>query len=126
MADPICEDGGMMVGARERIPEDPAERYTSDKGIVGCNRIFCDRCSVWVKNIAGRKLDVSTMSRDDLRALYDAVAGGSGASSPLLTPTLAELARFYVCRCGWDWTNGIKWLSDSERDGWHCAGHPAS
>lgn len=114
-----------MVGARQTLPSDPHERYREDGDILGCNRIRCSRCGAWLRNIAGMKIDVATLSRDEHLEFYDGL-GARRRDWPFLTTNVGgEMYRVYACKCGWDQTPSVKWLNSSDRDGWACAGHPA-
>ena len=124
MADKTCDDGGMLVGAKENLPTDIHERYRRDGDIVGCNRILCGLCGAWVRNVAGVKIDVESFTRRQHETFYDEL-GGPRREWPFLTTNVSgDQFRVYACRCNWDQTPRIRWLNSSECDGWQCAGHP--
>ena len=115
----------MLVGANEKLPADPLERYREDGDILGCNRILCKACGAWVRNVAGLKIDIASMSRTAHEAFYEQIASGP-REWPFLTKNIGgEMYRVYACRCNWHQTPSIKWINSSECDGWRCAGHPA-
>jgi hypothetical protein len=123
MAEQLCDEGGMMVGAKRTLPSDIREHCKKGGPIIGCNRLYCDTCGSWLRNVAGAKIDVAEMSRAEHERFYEEIGQGITAWPFLTTNISGELFRVYACRCDWDQTSGIKWLYQSERDGWHCAGH---
>src|SRR5689334_12730469 len=107
-----------MVGLQFSVPDDVSVRYEQAYPWIGCNRIFCDRCSSWIRRFDGYRIAAARPDRAGHEALY---ALDDPARSPLL---FAEPTRHrtYVCRCSWDDTPNVKMLSAAISDDWHCAG----
>src|SRR5438309_12077825 len=96
VADPAvqrCAAGGFIVGAKQRVPDDP--RYFQTSGaefLVGCNHLRCTLCGGDVRQKAGfRDGDAASTHA---KAIYDAA---DWSMSPYVA-TDAD-SRLYACGC---------------------------
>jgi hypothetical protein len=118
-----CDDGGLLVNAKTRLPSDVCEYFRKDvRVLVGCNRLRCTRCNEWVRNapLLSLKSDVPL----DVGVLYAAEKWDG-------LPFIEESGRFrlYACRCTtWEAGNNASIENDHDSPSdpnvpWVCAGH---
>jgi hypothetical protein len=114
----LCAKHGLLVGTNTWLPTNPSELFFVDADLIGCNRIFCQSCRSWVRNVAGVSAATGQMAHTNLSAMYlDRDVQKSAAFKNSLG------VRFYFCRCDCvqiaDWTPAIDVVGS-----WTCAGHP--
>jgi hypothetical protein len=118
-----CDDGGLLVNAKTRLPTDVCEYFRKEtRVLVGCNRLRCTRCNEWVRNAP--RLSLKTGVPRDVGVLYDAESWEG-------LPFVEESGRFrlYACRCT-VWEAGANDTIKNDHDSasepdvpWICAGH---
>lgn len=119
----FCGDGGILVRARTRLPDDRCEYYLGDtRVVVGCNRLRCQRCDEWVRSEAGLTLSTETPTRPD-------VLFASKNWSELPSLRRSNEVRLYSCRCTL-WAAANDNPIDNDHDSpvdpnvpWKCEGH---
>jgi hypothetical protein len=118
LSDNFCADGGLLVGTKFPIPEDPHQFYRDGGDVIGCNRVYCSRCKSWVKHIDQQRIWKRRLEPVDHEKLYESL-------DPKLFDVFfpERLFRTYLCRCNWADTPSLKQLGFGDIDGWDCAGH---
>ena len=119
-----CLAKGQLVSHQHWLPTHPAE-YNPTGSIlpaVGCNRLWCEACGLWVRVIAGAELRPRTTT--DLTSLY---ISPDPQQFPGITPAGSNL---YLCFCHAHNEHATRLIDDDDylhpfAPRWHCAGHPA-
>ncbi|HZS41728.1 MAG TPA: hypothetical protein VFF06_33085 [Polyangia bacterium] len=119
--DPVCLEGGYIAGARVPLPDDPRVYYLRSNEPVACNRLYCDRCRIFVRAFSGYRLKWPADHGINSIELYDAV--DPAQSRFLQRRDGTEWFRAYCCRHATDETAGFN-DADGRDAGWRCAGHP--
>ena len=120
-----CLAKGQLVNHQHWLPTHPAE-YNPNGSIlpaVGCNRLWCEECGLWVRVIQGVELRPRTQT--DLHVLYQ-------TDAPMDNPDVAPsaLSNLYLCRCHAHNEHATRLIDDDDylhpfTPPWHCVGHPA-
>ncbi len=119
MADPVCIDGGWIVGIGRGVPADPREYFSLDGPVVGCNRIKCRSCGAWVRPFDECSYIGMNLSLSQYPKVYE-------SKNPFEFDFMVrdEDSRVYICRCAIDKTSGGRSLGSLDLPNWYCAGHP--
>ena len=120
-----CFAKGQLISKHHWLPDHPAE-YNPNGSIVpavGCNRLWCEGCGLWVRVIQGAELRPRT--QPDLQALYQTEAP---MDNPDVAPSL--LSNLYLCPCHAHNEHTTRLIDDDDylhpfAPPWSCAGHPA-
>ena len=122
-----CGDTGYLVDSSTAIPVDPTDVHVDGLPLIGCSRIWCRHCKVYVRQMPG--LWFRGRPPKDPSALF---AMTDLAASPLLEKVTIPM-RLYLCKCS-SWTeNSRHMLSTPPQDldpahdptmPWQCNGHP--
>lgn len=130
---PKCRKNGYLVGTELRLPADPKIYYENkDEPLIGCNRIWCDRCHHFVRSWAGYcikdRLKGKELAQDQLKRLYTT---DNPNLLPFLSSELCSRSRVYACTCHAEEVSGVYnltrglWIMDYyDFEYWGCAGHP--
>lgn len=123
----FCAVGGVVVGGKTRIPDDPAEYQFDGSGILtACSALRCGSCGeVVVHGPPG------LVAKNDLRPFLKDLYGSEDWTSSEHLVTGDETHRLYFCRCTAWVENRQNVLADPDPDPmvtpdlpWGCVGHP--
>ncbi len=128
-----CHKNGYLVGTEITLPDDLTIYYASkDQPLVGCNRVWCDKCQHFVRSWAGYclkgRLEGTHLSQEQRKRLYE-TKNPNGL--PFLSTELCSRSRVYACMCHEAEVSGVQimniglWIMDHfDYEYWGCGGHP--
>jgi hypothetical protein len=131
--DPQCLRDGFFAGPSDPIPTDPKVYYADrSQGVILCNRLFCRRCHMFLRNWPGYRLvsdieDIKPLSPADYQEIYETT--DPGTCRFFTKKHGGSLFRVYTCRCNAESSTGLQPLDllpygDFDFEYWGCGGHP--